>query len=140
MFLPFRVDTNSNTDCRHRFLPLRVDLNFNRSFRPLHSVPITGTFNATTDRSVPGSVLRYSEPRFSSLGRLPLHHIFRVPAVPQKRLNQSHATFTPVTVHPVSRYLMDLSRKKKWPPVLMTSLYFRRLNDGSLVFVSLILT
>ncbi len=88
----------------------------------------------------PCSPLRYSHPRGSAPWISPLASERQVPAVPLKRLNQSHATFMPDTTHPVNRFPMDLSQVNDSPLVLMSSLRFRHVFSGSLSFVFLFRT
>jgi hypothetical protein len=60
--------------------------------------------------------------------------------VPCESLNESHASYTPDTAWPVSRFLPYFSRGSGETPVLMSSGAFRCFNRGSLALVSLIHT
>ena len=60
--------------------------------------------------------------------------------VSHQSLNQGHATCTPDAEWAVSRSRANSSRRTQQPPVLTSSMRFRRFIDGSLVLVSLIHT
>ena len=52
----------------------------------------------------------------------------QVPAVPHKSPNRARAIYMPDTAHPVSRFLMSLSRSDITSPVLMSSNLFSTLE------------
>ena len=98
------------------------------------------TFNTTTDCSVP-------VPRIGTQALVGASHLrgsLGIGAtgshVPHQSLDQVHATCTPDAEWAVSRSRPNSSRRSKQPPVLTSSMRFRRFIDGSLVLVSLIHT
>ena len=110
-----------------------------RVTRPLRSSPITG----------PSSLLRGSPPlsgasilSASRVIRLCLFSLHRRSGsqVPHESPNESHASCTPDTAWPVSRFPPRSSRNRNDAPVLMSSETFRCFIGSSLAFVSLIHT